>query len=164
MKLKSKYQDEDYDEGEILETEIASTYDNQIKLTVKPNGGGIITIVYPSIAKLCEEWEDAPEEPKKFWYINTEKGHDIASLATLAGEPYEVDKEIGNVFSSEEEAEKAVEKLKAWKRLKDKGFRFAHCDWTKELTVSDIHIYADIDCEWSDLVEEDLQTVFGGEE
>lgn len=30
--------------------------------------------------------------------------------------------EIGNYFETEEEAEKAVEKLKAWKRLKDKGF------------------------------------------
>ena len=33
-------------------------------------------------------------------------------------------KEIGNCFDTIEEAEKAVEKLKAWKRLKDKGFRF----------------------------------------
>ena len=33
-------------------------------------------------------------------------------------------KSIGNYFETREEAEKAVEKLKAWKRLKDKGFRF----------------------------------------
>lgn len=33
-------------------------------------------------------------------------------------------KSIGNDFETEEEAEKAVERLRAWKRLKDKGFRF----------------------------------------
>lgn len=31
-------------------------------------------------------------------------------------------KEIGNKFETEEEAKRVVEKLKAWKRLKDKGF------------------------------------------
>ena len=34
------------------------------------------------------------------------------------------DKEIGNYFETVEEAEQAVEKLKAWKRLRDKEFRF----------------------------------------
>lgn len=37
-------------------------------------------------------------------------------------------KEIGNYFETKEEAEKAVEKLKAWKRLKDKGFKFCGID------------------------------------
>ena len=37
--------------------------------------------------------------------------------------------EIGNCFESREEAEKAVEKLKAWKRLKDSGLKFK--DWNK---------------------------------
>lgn len=33
-------------------------------------------------------------------------------------------KEIGNYFETKEDAEKAVKKLKAWKRLKDNGFKF----------------------------------------
>lgn len=37
--------------------------------------------------------------------------------------------DIGNCFESREEAEKAVEKLKAWKRLKDSGLKFK--DWNK---------------------------------
>ena len=37
--------------------------------------------------------------------------------------------DIGNCFQTEEEAEKVVEKLKAWKRLKDSGLKFK--DWNK---------------------------------
>ena len=37
--------------------------------------------------------------------------------------------DIGNCFESREEAEKAVERLKAWKRLKDSGLKFK--DWNK---------------------------------
>ena len=37
--------------------------------------------------------------------------------------------EIGNCFESREEAEKAVERLKAWKRLKGAGLKFK--DWNK---------------------------------
>lgn len=76
---------------------------------------------YKSITELCEEWEDY-EEPKLHWYI-------------YGAEPFEVDeqnmdkdyvaelKSIGNYFETEEEAEEAVEKLEAVRRLKDKGFK-----------------------------------------
>ena len=37
--------------------------------------------------------------------------------------------EIGNCFQTKEEAEQAVEKLKAWKRLKDSGLKFK--GWNK---------------------------------
>lgn len=37
--------------------------------------------------------------------------------------------DIGNCFESREEAEKAVERLKAWERLKDAGLKFK--DWNK---------------------------------
>lgn len=37
--------------------------------------------------------------------------------------------DIGNCFQTEEEAERAVEKLKAWKRLKDSGLKFK--SWNK---------------------------------
>ena len=37
--------------------------------------------------------------------------------------------EIGNCFESREEAEKAVERLKAWERLEDAGLKFK--DWNK---------------------------------
>lgn len=76
---------------------------------------------YNSLAELNVEWEDAPEEPKTHWMIDTSV---LEPVREIAGQPYEIDKEIGNWFANREEAEKAVEKLKAWKRLKDKGFVF----------------------------------------
>lgn len=75
---------------------------------------------YNSLADLCEEWEDY-EEPKDYWVIDIRDG---AGYKPYLEEPSEMDFEIGNYFSSKEEAELAVRKLKAWKRLKDKGFKF----------------------------------------
>lgn len=75
---------------------------------------------YDSLAELNDEWEDAPEEPKEHWTI----GHDGAIFKLSEWENQKDHEEIGNYFDSEEEAEQVVEKLKAWKRLKDKGFKF----------------------------------------
>lgn len=79
---------------------------------------------YNSLAELNEEWEDAPEEPKEYWCIDWTGG--VNHITVLDGvDKYEENKkEIGNSFETREEAERAVEKLKAWKRLKDKGFKF----------------------------------------
>lgn len=79
--------------------------------------------IYSSIAELNEEWEDY-EKPKTHWEIlgigvPIERINEEDALARDLAQ-----KEIGNYFETKEEAEKAVEKLKAWKRLKDKGFRF----------------------------------------
>ena len=60
---------------------------------------------FHSLEELNEEWEDAPEEPKG-----------IKSVGNIGSS---VHIELG----SKEEAEKAVEKLKAWKRMKDKGVK-----------------------------------------
>lgn len=80
-----------------------------------------ITGYYNSLAKLNSEWEDY-EEPKEYWYIDPE-GTIICEPDDEA--PYDdYRKQIGNYFETKEEAEKAVERLRAWKRLKDRGFRF----------------------------------------
>lgn len=80
-----------------------------------------------TLKSLAEEWEDY-EEPKKHYEI-------LSMGAVMEREDAEDEifrnqgqKEIGNYFSSREEAELAVRKLKAWKRLKDKGLRFSR--WT----------------------------------
>ena len=70
-----------------------------------------------------EEWEDAPEEPKMYWYVQSD-GFVLGAHKGQVGSLDEGREKIGNYFSSKEEAELAVRKLKAWKRLKDKGFRF----------------------------------------
>lgn len=73
-------------------------------------------------------------------------------------------KEIGNYFPNRWEAEAVVEKLKAWKRLKDKGFRFNGYDSghnsSKELCGQ---AYFKAGNFWFD-VKSDLDLLFGGEE
>ena len=61
-----------------------------------------------SLAELNAEWEDY-EEPKGMQWVDVLGANDGRVVIQ---------------YSNEEEAKKAVEKLKAWKRLKDKGFRF----------------------------------------
>lgn len=104
-------------------------------LTLSTNGEDMIIMgndMLAHITKLSElkdyeDYEDPkeskePKEPKKYWFINS--GGETASYYEEDEEPEDTEacKEIGNYFETEEEAEKAVEKLKAWKRLKDKGF------------------------------------------
>ena len=72
-----------------------------------------------SLAELNERWEDY-EEPKEHWYIDW----DGKLMVSSDEEGWKAAISIGNYFETKEEAEKAVEKLKAWKRLKDKGFSF----------------------------------------
>lgn len=131
MKLRNKKT------GEIIE----KMYPNTFVI----NSGEQVRL-YNSLAELNAEWEDH-EEPKKFWYM------------TAWGDVYEYSQsqfaikqkqDIGNYFESEEEAEQAVEKLKAWKRLKDKGFRFT--GWTIDDGLR-ISICSNIDEE--DIYDED---------
>ncbi len=115
---------------------------------------------YTSLAELNEEWEDY-EEPKEYWAID-QFGEPI-NVTGLSRFQLEKLRQYGNDFETKEEAEKAVEKLKAWKRLKDKGFRFnrrykpnygeifvIECRLPKETLIVD--------------VVEDLDLLFGGEE
>ena len=108
---------------------------------------------YKSLAELNEEWEDY-EEPKEHWTI----GHDGAIFKLSEWENQKDHEEIGNYFETKEEAEKAVERLKAFKRLKDKGFRFIdHIDRDSGQGMTRY--------EWDGYVNgEDLDLLFGGEE
>ena len=110
---------------------------------------------YSSLAELNEEWEDY-EEPKDFWFIDDEGYVEVES------EEYEKHldemKSIGNYFATKEEAEKVVEKLKAWKRLKDKGVEISY--WAIA-SGYEIRIF----CRYSGPeIKEDLDLLFGGEE
>lgn len=71
---------------------------------------------FRSLAELNEEWEDAPEEPKELYWVNYDGSISHAEEGTMS---FVKQKQIGNCFETKEEAEKAVEKLKAWKLLKD---------------------------------------------
>ena len=125
--------------------------------------------VYHSLAELNAEWCDVPEEPKEYWYISDFGyvfNHEINNKSVKS--TIEEMKSIGNYFLSREEAKRAVEKLKAFKRLKDKGFRFdlspalGHCDDKK----FDISIIGTMPAKWwyNDKVVDDIHYIFGGEE
>ena len=113
---------------------------------------------FRSLAELNEEWEDYEEPSKTIWQIK-----DSGELQDFEEDDFsdgyiESSKSIGNYVDTREEAEKAVEKLKAWKRLKDKGFRFIdHIDRDSGQGMTRY--------EWDGYVNgEDLDLLFRGEE
>lgn len=67
--------------------------------------------------------------------------------------------EIGNYFESRREAEKAVEKLKAIQRLKDKGFDIFKCAVVDSFFCLDIYLKG----ERYEEIKDDLKIVFGDE-
>lgn len=123
-----------------------------------------------SLAELNEEWEDY-EEPKDkgYWYMDDLGRIQFSSevLDELEGHPNNlmIRKLYGNYFETREEAEKAVEKLRAWKHLKDKGFRFDGYDVAHN---SNGDLYGQLFYNAGKYhivdVEKDLDLLFGGEE
>ena len=127
---------------------LISTNWNEESLKVVDNNG-VQLGKYTSLAELNEEWEDY-EEPKMFYWVDYDGKICKAEIGTMDRTKI---KQIGNYFETKEEAEKAVEKLKAWKRLKDKGFRFTN--WEKnenypgDITIEAVDVFttapADLD-------------------
>lgn len=72
---------------------------------------------------ILDEWFEEVEEPKEHWMIDVFGDVDIVS-SIYTDDMIDELREICNYFSSKEEAKLAVERLKAWKRLKDKGADF----------------------------------------
>lgn len=118
---------------------------------------------YESLADVNKDWEDY-EEPKEWYWFIEDNGVIQRSCHYEDLHPAldKARKEIGNYYDTKEEAEKAVEKLKAWKRLKDKGFRFKGVfeDFTIEFTAPK----EEIGWYWCNGMGEDLDLLFGGEE
>lgn len=124
-----------------------------------PNRENCKDLYFDSLVELNEAWEDY-EEP--YWYI-------------YGAEPLQVDEQnwnktfvdelkvIGNYFETKEEAEKAVEKLKAWKRLKQAGLRLSGYQYAgNRLKIS--ANFPGIDVMEPQQRHEDLELLFGGEE
>lgn len=119
---------------------------------------------YNSLAELNEEWEDY-EEPKEFWFVDADGS--VQDTTDLTNDYKSSLRSFGNHFDTEEEAEKAVEKLKAYKRLKDKGFRFDHIRSIDGVSVKhkDLDQYTIIAYADEDGCDQDcLDLLFGGEE
>ena len=126
MRLKTKFQDEDFELGEVVNAKISDltclAYEDDIrfKLTASAQKGGEHTFFYFSITEFLEMWEDAPDS-EGHWHIRDGEVYWSELKPCIRTEKR---KEIGNYFGTKEEAKRAVEKLKAWKRLKDKGLEF----------------------------------------
>lgn len=84
---------------------------------------------YERLTDINKNWEDYEDQKDiYYWYIDDLGRIQLSSkeLDEISDRPnnWLIRKAIGNYFETEEEAEFAVRKVKAWKRLKDKGFRF----------------------------------------
>lgn len=124
---------------------------------------------YNSLAELNEVWEDY-EEANGWWYID-ENYEAHTTNSTLRDE--RKDREIGNCFSCKEDAEKAVQKLKAWKRLKDADFSITGWDnsigddyYKPAQIVIRLNNNPDDFDEYEDIgpFKNDLDLLFGGKE
>lgn len=119
------------------------------------SGDSVAHLEYGSLAELNEEWEDATEEPKEYWFMDY--GGRIKVINDANDEEDVARKEIGNYFETEEEAKKAVEKLKCFTNLKNHEFMF---DGWYYSTDGNIVIFANAH-EFNDMEEQDLTKVFG---
>lgn len=118
---------------------------------------GITEQWYKYELDLLAKWWEYYEEPKEYWFIDSCGGINKQEADILGANR----REIGNYFETKEEAEKAVEKLKAWKRLKGKGFKFVGWEDTNN-DVNDI-LFELPYMEWDKNVSDDLDSLFGGE-
>lgn len=125
-------------------------------------GNNEVAKIYNSLAELNAEWEDAPEEPKEWWYID-EEGIVHSENIEYFQDEQENYKEIGNYFRTEEEAEKAVEKLKAIKRLKDNHFKILNVkDVTPDVPIDEYYLHIEATFDTAGL--DDVKLLFGDEE
>ena len=162
MKLRNKKT------GEIVDTLCSDDITKGISFGIDHHDGNPTMAYYNSLAELNAEWEDVPEEPKEHWYINYLCEADKLNIDenfTDAERSLILDRqlEIGNYFETKEEAEKAVEKLKAWQRLKEKGFKFIGKTYETDKRFGSIFYKLNDDTYSEDIIQ-DLDLLFGGEE
>ena len=106
-----------------------------------------------------------PEEPKEYWYVSCDGR---ALKATTDQDEYNEEHNsghvsIGNYFGTKEEAEKAVKKLKAWKRLKEANIDYKLSREYDDFTET-MHANVSFSFNSYPLVGKDLDLLFGGEE
>lgn len=151
MKLRNK------NTGNIIDA--VMTGENEIEFQER---GSFAKYSYASLAELNNEWEDYEET--KYYFID---GVGIIRERRIGEceEDEEARKIIGNYFDTKEEAEKAVEKLKAWKRLKDNGLKF--CAWKITDDGCSVDIETTLDSEVvrakQKYITDDLNLIFGEE-
>ena len=110
---------------------------------------------YIEVGSLEKIWES-----KEYWYIDIDG--EINS-GDMEDDTVKDMRKIGNYFETKEEAERAVEKLKAWKRLKqnliDHVLKYEFDEMTE-----DIHANLSFTVGSYPTVGNDLDLIFGGKE
>jgi len=164
MRLETKFQDKDFDFGEIVKAKVTTYYDeNKVVVMADKSRGGISRFEYNSIKDFTDHWEDY-EEPKEYYWVIDEDGVLVCrEVGAFVNEG--MCKQIGNYFTTEEEAKKAVDKLKAWKRLKCWGFKFCG-EGTERDTIEYSIARPPLNREgyWTDEIHKCFDLLFGGEE
>ena len=121
--------------------------------------------IVPTFIAIETEWEDYYEEFEECWFIRDNSPY-VGYSPCFNNAVVKYRKEIGNYFKTKEEAEKAVEKLKAVKLLKDMGFKIEgiryrnnknYIEWSISQKVRDDHFM-------SKAFNDALHLVFGGQE
>lgn len=162
MKLQNKKTGEIIENVEVLKLVKMSTDETiGVSVTFIDKDGFYGRRAYNSLEDFNKEWEDY-EEPKERWYID-EYGKVWKKDSQTRKDGF--DNEPLFTFETREEAVEAVEKLKAWKRLKDKGFKFT--DWNcpcRELEFAvDEEKFFKPSGEINEETRADLDLLFGGE-
>ena len=172
MKLKTKFQDENFELGEVVEADVYNG-GGRIKVIAQSTKGRMITFYFKTLKGLNEMFEDY-EEPKEkhHWFIS---GRGTIEYEKDADDEFNRGhKSLGNYFETKEEAEKAVERLRAWKRLKDKGFEIE--SWSNDigdnyyktgqivLNLNNVRNRDWCECTQIKEIKNDLDLLFGGEE
>lgn len=155
--------------GEIPEKieSLCCTEDGRIMLCYINNGIRELEF-YDSLSALNEKWGEY-EEPKEYWLPMSDEPY------PFVGNDWEKEGlATGLISLSKEENDKKRKRLKAWKRLKDKGFKFEGIreDYTKfsdrHLPFRDgtryLHFNKSEDDEWMKENWKDLDICFGGKE
>lgn len=114
---------------------------------LRKNGSTLYAI---NLEEIKEEWEDYKE--------------DTLYLEGIQDITWNIAGRVIIDYATGKEAERAFERLKAWKRLKNKGFRFT--EWySSGDTTNTIRIYAEFpDAKLGPIVGLDLNLLFGGED
>lgn len=120
--------------------------------------GSVYKYAYKEITfeELKRDYEQ--ENRNKYWFIRHNGFIDKASNTYIN---IQACQEIGNLFETDEQARTAVEKLKAWKRLKDKGFKFLW--WLSTSSGDQVDFYIPSD-DFDEEAKLDLDLLFGGKE
>ena len=157
MKLRNKKT------GEIIDSKELLTDDFIVDLFSKD-----FDYMNSKLGRLQYEWE-AYEEPKEYYWFIDDAG--VVSIDETLSSKINMRKSIGNYFNTREEAEKAVEKLNVWKRLKDKGFEIT--GWDNNIgddyyKPSQIIIELNGNPDWDEYdnindIKEELDLLFGSE-